>query len=390
MVKRKANERVQKTRLELKMGPLKKVKANHKPPTISGKAKGTSKGTKKDTGTEQTFYSSADGKPVKKSLANVYKILSASTAKNWYEFNGANALYGSAGNGYYLLQATQSAAGQPLTLPCHIYDLSAVPNVVRGTTTQPTVGYCYTPSNETNTAYPSFATLGYSNSIFLQNTQGTTSNVESFPEAEDMHVSTQIKMNIFGALTVPMNVHVYIFKYKKDYLCPDIVNELPSQSSVEASTSYLSEAAAFYQSLLKPMLYNPILLQNQTHLKDITILKHDKFHFEPKLNTEATANEGGTATLWPHCKTVSYFERFNKKCDYSWSDIGSVALTQANATQVDAGQNATTVKPTERLYLMVVAEAFESPISGAAQTAFSNQRNASYDIMVRHKHERII
>lgn len=373
------------------MGPLKKTKVNHARPKTKN-VEGKTKGIKKDVaGQEQTFYSSVDGQPMKKSLANVYKILSASTAKNWYEFNGANSMWGTYGHGYYLLQSVQSATGSQLQMPMHIYDLSAVPNVVAGTVTQPVVGYTYTPSNETNTAVPGFTGQSYSQTIFLQNTQGSTTNVESYPEAGDMHVSTQIKLNIFGALSVPMNVHVYIFKFKKDYLCPDIVNELPNSSSAEASTSYLTEAATFYQSLLKPMLYNPILVQNQTHLKDMHIIKHDKFHFEPKLSTEPNAQEGGNnLPYWPHCKTVSYFERWNKKCDYSWTDTGEVALTQALGTQQDNGNNSTTVKPSERLYLMVMAEAFADPASGNTATAFSNLRNASYDIMVKHKHERVI
>lgn len=93
------------------------------------KRRKSSKGTKKDSRAEQTFYSSTDGQPMKKTLANVYNVLSASTARNWYESNGANGLYGTAGNGFYLLQASQAGLGMPWTMLCHIYDLSAVLNV---------------------------------------------------------------------------------------------------------------------------------------------------------------------------------------------------------------------------------------------------------------------
>lgn len=46
------------------------------------KSKGRKTGKSND---EQTFYSSVDGRAVPKSLNNVYKILNANTAKNWYD-----------------------------------------------------------------------------------------------------------------------------------------------------------------------------------------------------------------------------------------------------------------------------------------------------------------
>jgi hypothetical protein len=373
--------------LNLKMGrPLKgrveKRKANHKKRPAKGKG---TKNANVETG-EQSFYSKVDGKPVKKTLANVYKILSANTCRNWYEFNGAGALWGAAGAGYYTLGNIQSAAGSALSAPLYLFDLSAVNNWVQGASYAPTVGWRYYPTNETSSATPNFSTQSYTMPISLVNTQGSTSEKDAYPGGEDMHVSTQIKMNIVGSLQVPQNVDVMLIKFKKDYLCPDIVNMMGSASSSEAGTSYLSEAKAFYDSLLKPKVSNPILVQDQKHLKDIKVLKHDKFHFEPRLNTElpSTDNATGVNIQWPHVKTVSYFERFNKKCDYKWSDLGDVALNNSIATQMDTGDVRPTVAPKDRIYLLVMGEAFQT------FPQFYPAVNASFDLMVKHKHERIL
>ena len=387
-LKRKANSKGNHKRIP-------KRRANAK-----GKAKGRSagtitttkgKGSKNDptvTG-EQTFYSKADGATMKKSLNNVYKILSASTAHNWYQTYAATALWGSASPwGYNQMTNNQSAAGSTLTLPLYIHDLNSVPNVVNGTITTPSASFVMQAANETAGAAITFKPTGYgtngSQELFLQNTVGASNNADSYPGAEDMHISTQIKLNLVGALSIPITFHVYIVSFKKDYLCPDVMNTL-TQTTTTTAASYYAEAVAFWESLIKPMLYNPILVQSSPHLKDMKVHKHDAFHLEPKLSTEPQSNEGAAAT-WPHVKTVSYFERYNTKCDYKWDDNASVPLTGTGDVQRDVGDVRCTVAPQKRKYLIVMAESFET---NQSQT-FNTVRNASYDFMIKHKHSRVL
>ncbi|KAL3138114.1 hypothetical protein ABBQ38_005344 [Trebouxia sp. C0009 RCD-2024] len=276
--------------------PVKKRKVNH--------SKGSkARGTKSDGAPgEQTFYSKADGQPLKKSLANVYKILSANTSKNWYETNSANPLWGASAYGYHQLSAYQPMIGSLLNLPIDLYDLTAVPNIVNNVVTYPTMRYQMAMSNETGSAVvaPQSASLGVP--LFLQNTVGTTTNNDSYPEAGDLWVSSQIKLNLVGALTVPMTFHIYLVQFKKDYLCPDVIQQLQTASPTSTSTAqYLAEATAFWQAMAKPLTYNPILVQSSGHMKDVKVLKHDVFHLEPKLSTEPAANEG-VSSSWPQVK----------------------------------------------------------------------------------------
>ena len=349
------------------------------------------KGTKKDPAgsDELSFYSKADGKPVKKTLANVYKILSANTAKNWYEAYCANPMFGSAGAGFNTLSALQTGAlGTPIQVPIDLYDLTAVPNLVNNVIKAPLIKSQCIFSNETDTCTVSFKEVGMQRDLFLQNTIGTSTNTDSYPEAADTWVSTQIKMNLVGALSVPMNIHCYLVQFKKDYLCPDIINQLYTSSGTGAAgATYLQEATAFWQAMAKPLMYNPILVQSSSHLKDVKVLKHDVFRFDPKLSTEPGSQEGATAVVWPHVKTVSYFERMNRTLNYKWNDSDLVSLAAGTPdVQQDVGDTRCTVRPKDRVYLIVAAEAFETN-EGAA---FSNVRNASYDIMIKHKHSKIL
>jgi hypothetical protein len=354
------------------------------------------KGSKNDPNVvgEQSFYSKADGKPVKKSLANVYKILSANTAKNYYEFNSVNPMWNQYGSGNIGLFDLSLGAGSATSMPIDLHELTAVPNIVSGSVVTPKTSYRISFSSDAATGTVQPLTAGASNSfgynalnypLFLQNTTGATNNADSYPMSEDMWESTQIKLNLAGALTVPLTYHVYICQFKKDYLCPDVIQALSSTTSV-TNANYLSEASAFWQAFAKPLITNPILLQNSSHMKDVHVLKHDVFHLEPKLSTEPAANEG-TAVTFPHVKTVSYFERMNRKMDYSWEDTGGVALTPGTTgTQIDTGDVSCTVAPNKRVYLIVSCESF----STTPTAAFSTTRNGSYDIMVRHKHTRVL
>jgi len=75
--------------------------------------------------------------------------------------------------------------------------------------------------------------------------------------------------------------------------------------------------------------------------------------------------------------------RMNRTCDYTWNEIGTVnTATSASANLIDRSNVACThaVEPKKRVYLVT----FETRNTGA----FSTVRNGSYDIMVKHKHER--
>ena len=105
---------------------------------------------------------------MKKTLANVYKVLSANMAYNWYESNGANPLWGTAGGGFYQLKNTQSAQGSTLTLPLHIWDLSAVPNRINGNFSYTVNGWAYTKATELSGAIGSMVPISQQNSILFR------------------------------------------------------------------------------------------------------------------------------------------------------------------------------------------------------------------------------
>lgn len=335
------------------------------------------KGSKKDNGTEQTFFSSTDGKRTKKSLANVYKILSANRVTNTYEFNSVNPMF--QGGAFYILSGSLSQnfttpSGCVYQAPIHMVDLTAVPNCNATTGALSSViprtqMFAATSASGANVSFgPAVETLPYG----LQ-TSPQASYPNSYPQAGDQFLWSQIKLNLYGLAAYPLTYKIYFIKLKKDWLHPN--------PAVTGTTDEIAERNAFWECMAKPLTYNPILPQDSKHWKDVTVIKQDTFHIRPV----AATNAGDTL---PHVKTVEYFERWNMDCNYAWQDEGGVPLTATNNTQTSIGEIKTTVEPKKRVYMMIQAESF---------VPFTNQQNTSasglfptYDLMVKNKHSKIV
>lgn len=335
------------------------------------------KGSKKDASNDQTFYTSSDGKRVKKSLANVYKILSANTVKNTYEFNAANLMYSPFGK--QMINYYQGAAGQAIDCPIHFVDLTACPNMAANGT--PAVPALYwgrlIRTNETDNATVTFSQNGTDLPLQLVGAPDAVSDMNSYPGGKDTLMWSEIKMNLYGATQSPLQYKVMFVQFKKGWLCPNQANV--------GTVAEVAERVAFWDSFLGTLSYNPILVQNSKHLKDLKILKQDTFRLAPKLSTDLD-----TA---PNIKTVSYFERWNRDVDYSWQDMDSVQLVQtvnnATTTQIDLGEITATADPLKRIYMLITCESYNTARAQPA-TGASFAKNGTYDIMVKHRHMKVI
>lgn len=331
------------------------------------------KGKKDDGGNEHTFYNSQDGTLMKKNLANVYKILAANSTKNYYEFNAASQLFGARGYKAMYNGATSTTGG---VAPVHMVDLTACTNVIKGAATVPPLYYgvltsgapasVSTTSGALNVAAVSFQPNGTQNAMFVANSQAAASFAEMYPGEKDRLLWSDIRLQLYGALNVPITWHVYFVQFKKSHLAPNV-------ASTDGTADEIAERAAFWEAMTKPLLFNPILVQDQKHLRDLKIIKHDQFNIAPATSTETLVN--------PHVKTVKYFERWNKLCNYNWNDMSQVDFSGADGTQASVGENRTTVQHQQRVYMLIACEAF-------TPGNFSNTVCGSYDIMVKSCHER--
>jgi len=183
---------------------------------------------------------------------------------------------------------------------------------------------------------------------------------------------------LYGAANLPVKFHIYVCQMKIANYCPDEVNILSAGANAAATQGDHTAATAFYQALAKPLIFNPILVQSSSHSKDMKVIKHDIFQMNPKQSTDSDTQV--------HVKTANYYFRWNKECRYDWQDTATVGADITNPdTQLDQGYNSTTVRPTERIYLIVAAEDYSTSMIDA----YDKGTNASYDIMVKNTYSRL-
>ena len=330
------------------------------------------KGSKSDHGQDQSYFHSSDGKRVKKNLANVYKILSANTVKNTYQLLKCNQMYSAFAANY--LDYYQSSAGNSLSCPIHAVDLTACPNMQSdGTIIQPSLNWCaLTFSDQTTSGVPTWTNIQTSS---LVGSPLSAQQAQSYPGGSDQLAWSEIKLNLYAAKNVPITFKVMFVQFKKAWLVPNAAST--------GTTDEIAERAAFWQAMLGPLTYNPIVVQNSKHLKDVNILKQDAFHLTPKRNTD-----GETA---PNIKTVSYFERWNRDVNYAWQDEGDITLTQANAAwQVDTGVLKATAEPTKRVYMLITAESFNTYSTASPRPTGNMLVTGTYDLLFKNRHVKVI
>lgn len=356
--------------------PRVRRKLDYKPKASSTKVvrrRKKASGSKDDAGAEQTNYSQTVGKDMKPTLSNLYKQVNANRVVNQYEFNSVNRMYT---GGFHLLNTSSGSTG--LTLPIHLHELTAVPNFNGTSVSTPNTSFQIAMSSAAATATANAQTLGINNKLFVQSSVGAATTIDCYPCGKAMFKTSQIKLNLYGASQLPVKIHTYVCSFKNENLCPDELNTL--SNSINPSTGVIDSvvASAFWQAMAKPLVVNPILVQSSNHAKDMKIIKHDVFQMSPKQNTDSDSVN--------HVKTVSYYFKWNKECNLRWGDTGQVAIDiSTTGTQIDSGDNLTTVKASERIYLIVAAEDYSTSVSDA----YTSNSNASYDIVVKNTWQRL-
>lgn len=139
-------------------------------------------------------------------------------------------------------------------------------------------------------------------------------------------------------------------------------------------------AIEFYDMLLKKYAFNPLATMNTAFNKKMKVLKEHKYMIDPTSTTESDSR--------PHCKVLKLFYEFNRKCNFDWSNTGTVGTTAAgfesSQWNQDAAQgNNMRVHPNARMYLMIRATNFEQQ---ADTISVSSTNTPSFTIDVRSKH----
>jgi len=333
-------------------------------------------GTKSVTGGEQSYAKSSYGKTARMTLSRLAKML----VTKIYRFQGVNRSNTNAGTydaasatttiappGYFWLQNTPNGVGTQ-TFPLHIYDLTTLP--VFSTTTSVARELTITDGGGIT-----FASLQGTDAAGSGFTPSYVTEFSSAPVAEPIQQRFinsdwfDIRLNLYGARRQPTFYDIMVVKFVSR-ACD------PIESATGMTSEELEKRKAFYQGMVKAMVYSPILPAGREFMKGITVVKRFRTTIQASNNDEADRN--------PNNQIYKLYYRDGKMRDYNYSSVSqaSDALVNDDAYAVEDGTAATYTndpKQPARLFLIVRA-------SNTTPTASpSGNDTPSYDLVIRKK-----
>nr|WAE42600.1 MAG: capsid protein [Cressdnaviricota sp.] len=222
-----------------------------------------------------------------------------------------------------------------------------------------------------------------SGSFLGQNTNAAVA-AGTAPFANDVIKSVTGKLLCYGAVAKPTIFTISVVQLKEDYLVPDFqtsgttFNTLgPGPSGT--NTNYSVEHSAFWQNVVRPDLYNPILTGQPKLANKMNTLASVKFTVQPKLSTEPSlyVNTG-------HMKMVNINCQLNRIQRYDYQPGVQAVYTdiEGSTPTIDVSLPASVIAPKRRVYLLVHA----TSILNTAATV-SSQTAPSFDFNLRAIHE---
>lgn len=306
---------------------------------------------------EYTRQSVSMGKKKPKTLAQVSKFVKSNISQRVLSHRNYSQFGGSGGALALLNTSTTSTTGS-LSLPLHLWELNASPNVVNGVATNPTIMWTPQFSDPTSTG-----TLSWNKpaiTLALENADAPTNAYDNYPMGGDVMDWFKAKMIFYCPTTLPCRYQIDVVQIKDTRLVPDTANTG-------------AFAAAFYQAMSKRFAYSPLEEGDSRYQKYLKVLYTTTFILNPKESTEAVN------TIY---REVNIFMRTNRRCTYDWEDQDQMAmLSQEGQTNTDTNLK-TSVHPRARIFLMIRAQSKNG-------TAYSPTIHPSYDIVLKTAHSQL-
>lgn len=186
------------------------------------------------------------------------------------------------------------------------------------------------------------------------------------PHSKDILKWLSIKTNLWGCKARSTKFRLEIVQFKDEDLLPTSMTPLNTKRT------------SLFQSLVKPLAYNPIASIQSDMRKKYRVIKSETFIIQPTSTTETDQD--------PHVRTVNWFMRLDKLMDYAQTGktLPAVADVADDSDYVQnlGNQNDAYIDPTKRMYLMLYATNF-----GVDSQVLDNTQTPSFDLVVRSCHQ---
>lgn len=303
-------------------------------------------------------------------IGNALQLIKANTQYVMYKWNGVKSFDD---NGYYWL--SNKTVGTDRALPCYLFDITSCRNSgPSGTITALPFVQMY--SDATGAIFTKLvsglAADGVTTSTALQlETSSSGNSVGYHPHARDMLKWVSIKMNCWGTRSKSTKYLIQLVRFTEDNLVPTHDNETGISPGVNP------ERSAFFQSLLKPYVFNPVSTVSALQTKKMKVYKSEQFIIDSTSTTEVDSD--------PNVKVLRWFVNLNRICNYvERSDhlftVGDFADQADFVAHTNNQQFSTQQDPRSRIYLMIRATNY------ALDAADDNNITPSFDLQIGMKH----
>lgn len=276
-------------------------------------------------------------------------------------------------------------------LPCHLWDVSAVPNIGIGSDVPVNAqcGYRIGISSLLGTYEPRHRTLG--TQLQAITTPGTSGNSQSSVRTNSMLRAVKAKMMFYCPTSLPVRVRVSLIQLKDARFHPSKNTLADTPASRDDFGEYQTDntllpndgggaelsAASFWADVNRSYAVNPVAMGVGVNAsKYMKVLKSINFILNPK---ETSDNSATTYHM------VDFYHKFNRRMNYNWENTSLDSVIQGGIP-FNKSQCRCCVEPDARLYLMIQSDSKFT--SGAADPPLDDSANStSYDICLRTYHD---
>lgn len=327
---------------------------------------------------EYTRKSRRHGRYRKKTLKNLYRIVSTNQQPNWFRFEGINRFNSNVG-GFFTLYNHLNTATNVEYQPLFIADLTSISNLnSTGILQEPIVMWFATRNNLASpvtyslTTAPGTDSTGASSALWNKENMSGTNGTIVAPARRGILKYSDIRLMCYGCTQLPVKYDISIVYFPDDIYNPFYGSVLNNGTIVSNSGG---QSAVLMDDLLAPFSYNPLNVQDPKLRSKCKFLFRESFIIQPGVTTE-----GDSAV--PHFREVKIFKKWDKFCTFDWQDNVN-SDPQVTKFMQQAGSTFPTVEYSKRCFLMV--RAISGFTSAAGVPTFSKTVNPTFDLFIRNK-----
>lgn len=265
------------------------------------------------------------------------------------------------GQGAYLL-GHYTGADSNLYLPCLLIELNSINNYINGNVqTYSPVRHLRKEGNGSFGFSPVQGVDPNGNSTstwVMERSSHLITNPQSYPNDSSIWKWCSLEFEFWGMKNYPTKWNIQLVQLSEDVT--------PSYNPNSASVVTDGNAEEFWDSIIKPYSYSPLVHQKSGFgKKKYKVLKQYAINIDPTASFENDAS--------PHCKTFKMFYRMNRKCQFDWKYANADGQTQVTIEapnwQVEDQENQVQVHPNARMYMLIRASNYEVQPNLAALTS---------------------